>query len=452
MDDVDFTDTEYGKEKPMKQFAMKPFSEKPEIEVTVPGSKSMTNRALLLAALAEGESVLRGVLFSEDSRVFMEALRTLGYQVEICEERAEVMIQGCGTRLPKEEAEVYVGSAGTAARFLTAMLALSGGHYKMTSSEQMKRRPMRPLLESLEKLGAEFDYLEEAYAFPFVIKGRRNTGCRRVPLDIDASSQFLSALLLNGVFCPEGFTIELTGRRDARAYVKISMNMMEEFGCRMRQRSENEYELLPEQRYQAREYQVEPDVSAACYFYAMAAVNGGSARVHHVHFDSTQGDIRFLQVLEKMGCKLAEEEAGIVLTAPEDGKLRGITVNMSDFSDQTMTLAAVAVFAESETVITGVGHIRGQESDRLKGIVTELARLGIVCEEREDGVTIRPGRLHCSEEKPVTIETYEDHRMAMAFAILGTRQPGIIVSDPLCCRKTFENYFKVLTNLDLSLH
>lgn len=436
----------------MKQFAMKPFSEKPKIEVTVPGSKSITNRALLLAALAEGKSVLRGVLFSDDSRVFMEALKTLGYKVEICEEKAEVVIQGCGTRLPKDEAEVYVGSAGTAARFLTAMLALSGGRYKVTSSEQMKGRPMRPLLEALEDMGVEFDYLEEGYAFPFEIRGRRDVSCRKVSLNIDASSQFLSALLLNGVFCPEGFTIELTGKRDARAYVKISMKMMEEFGCRMRQCTENEYEVLPEQSYQARDYQIEPDVSAACYFYAMAAVNGGSARVNHVHFDSTQGDIQFLKVLEQMGCKLREEETGIVLTAPMDGKLKGIEVNMSDFSDQTMTLAAVAVFAEGETVITGVGHIRRQESDRLKGIVTELARLGIDCEERENGVTIRPGILNCSEKEPVAIETYEDHRMAMAFAILGTRQAGIIISDPLCCRKTFENYFGVLTNLDLSLH
>ena len=271
-------------------------------------------------------------------------------------------------------------------------------------------------------------------------------------LNIDASSQFLSALLLNGVFCQEGLIVELTGQRDAKAYVKISMKMMKEFGCRMRQHSENEYELLPAQCYQARDYQIEPDVSAACYFYAMAAVNGGSARVQHVHFDSTQGDIQFLKVLEKMGCTLQEEEAGIVLTAPEDGKLKGLTVNMSDFSDQTMTLAAVAVFAEGETVITGVGHIRRQESDRLKGIVTELARLGIRCEEQENGVAIWPGTLFSSGEKPVKIETYEDHRMAMAFAVIGTRQPGILISDPLCCRKTFEKYFEVLTNLDLSLH
>ena len=166
---------------------------------------------------------------------------------------------------------------------------------------------------------------------------------------------------------------------------------------------------------------------------------------------STQGDIQFLKVLEQMGCHVRDEEAGIVLTAPDDGILQGITVNMSDFSDQTMTLAAVAAFAEGETVIHGVGHIRGQESDRLRAIGTELNRLGIHCEEREDGVLIQPGEWNCSESNPVEIETYEDHRMAMAFAVIGTRQPGIVIKNPLCCRKTFENYFEVLTKLNLEL-
>ncbi|MCI5730260.1 MAG: 3-phosphoshikimate 1-carboxyvinyltransferase [Eubacterium sp.] len=436
----------------MRQFTMKPFSEKPHIEVTVPGSKSITNRALLLAALSEGKSVLKGVLFSDDSRVFMKALQILGYDVVIDEEKAEVTMMGNGIHIPKRKAEVYVGSAGTAARFLTAMLALSGGRYEMTSSEQMKGRPMRPLLMALESLGAQFTYQEKPYSFPFIIEGRtRNKSENKVFLNIDESSQFLSALLLSGVFCPEGFTVELTGKRDAKAYVKISMKMMEAFGCHMKQCSENVYEILPGQSYQAREYQIEPDVSAACYFYAMAAVNGGSARVNNVHFDSTQGDIQFLKVLEQMGCHVRDEEAGIVLTAPDDGTLRGITVNMSDFSDQTMTLAAVAAFAEGETVIHGVGHIRGQESDRLRAIGTELNRLGIHCEEREDGVLIQPGEWNCSESNPVEIETYEDHRMAMAFAVIGTRQPGIVIKNPLCCRKTFENYFEVLTKLNLEL-
>ncbi len=428
-------------------FQMKPFEEKPDICVTVPGSKSMTNRALLLAALSEGQSVLKGVQFSEDSRVFMEALREIGYSVAVDEDRAKVVIGGRGTKIPKDNVSVYVGSAGTAARFLTAMLALSGGRYEVTSSEQMKGRPMRPLLEALEQLGVIFEYKERPYAFPFAICGRRNVPCEKVFLNIDESSQFLSALLLAGVLYENGFLIKLTGKRDAKAYVKISMKMMREFGCHMEQRTENEYALLPEQSYTAREYQIEPDVSAACYFYAMAAVNGGTALVRHVHFDSTQGDIRFLYVLEKMGCEVKDEPEGIRVTGKNDGSLHGVRINMSDFSDQTMTLAAVAVFADSPTEISGVSHIRRQESDRIHGIVTELSRLGIRCQEKEDGISILPGKI-----EPAVIQTYDDHRMAMAFAIIGTKIPGIVIENPLCCRKTYEKYFEVLTNLNLSLN
>ncbi len=445
-------------------FKMKPFESQPNIDVSVPGSKSITNRALLLAALAEGKSVLKGVLFSDDSRVFMEALQTLGYPVDMDEKKEEITIIGQGSQIPKSNVSVYVGSAGTAARFLTAMLALSGGTYELKSSEQMARRPMRPLLEALEQMGTQFEYENEPYAFPFKICGRKQSwgraDCeaeklaesgkaysRKVELNIDASSQFLSALLLCGIFEKEGFQVVLTGKRDAKAYVKISMKMMADFGCKMRQLSENVYEVLPEQTYTAREYRIEPDVSGACYFYAMAAINKGKALVHHVNFDSVQGDIQFLKVLEQMGCTLTQAEQGILLEGAD--RLHGIDVRMSDFSDQTMTLAAVAVFADSPTRITGVGHIRKQESDRIRGIVTELKRLGIRCEEEEDGLTIYPGRVLASKEHPVVIETYDDHRMAMAFAVIGTRVSGIVIDNPMCCRKTFENYFEILSALFL---
>ncbi|MCH5251718.1 MAG: 3-phosphoshikimate 1-carboxyvinyltransferase [Lachnospiraceae bacterium] len=431
----------------MKQFAMKPFREPPHIRVSVPGSKSITNRALMLAALAEGKSVLKGVLFSDDSRVFMEALETLGYEIEVKEDKKEVAITGCGGKIPRDNVSVYVGSAGTAARFLTAMLALSGGCYEVEASEQMKKRPMRPLLEALEQMGVNFEYKEESYAFPFRICGKKETASEeKVLLNIDESSQFLSALLLTGVLCKSERSILLTGKRDAKAYVRISMKMMEEFGGQMRQLGENEYKLLPEYKYQGREYRIEPDVSAACYFYAMAAINGGTAVVNHVHFDSTQGDIQFLRVLEQMGCRVAEEKEGICVTGPKEGNLHGIKVNMSDFSDQTMTLAAVAVFADTTTEISGVEHIRRQESDRMEGIVRELRGRGISCEAEGGSILIRPGHL-----TPGVMRTYEDHRMAMAFSVIGTKVPGIIIDNPLCCRKTFENYFNILTNLDLSL-
>lgn len=489
----------------MANFVCKPFHGFHRYEVMVPGSKSMTNRALLIGALAQGKTVLRGVLFSEDSRVFMRALQDIGFRVEIEETEKVVTIEGLGGRLPlagpdteearrtpdtaeaggmpgeeeagrtpdteearrtpdtaeaggmsgEEEAgrtpdresgwrKVYVGSAGTAARFLTAFLALSGQKFVVEASEQMKKRPMEPLLRALEMLGARFEYLEKPYSFPFRVCGREEKNPDFVELNIDASSQFLSALLLCGVMCREGVTIRLTGTRNARAYVGISMDMMGEFGCQTEQLDEDTYRVLPEQRYRGGEYQIEPDVSAACYFYGLAAVTGGEAKVMHVHRATSQGDIRFLDVLEKMGCQVREEADGIVVTGNEDGRLEGVHVCMSDFSDQTMTLAALAPFAQGDTVIDGVGHIRRQESDRIRGIVTELTRMGISCEEREDGLTIHPGAV-----RPTVVSTYDDHRMAMAFALTGCRAEGIVIDNPECCKKTFENYFDILTNLGL---
>lgn len=438
--------------KEMEQYVCTPLKVGGQYEVTVPGSKSMTNRALLLGALAKGRTVLKGVLFSEDSRVFMQALQEIGFALEIDEEEKRVSIEGCGGRTPfpkvtdsKKERKVYVGSAGTAARFLTAMLALSGERFYVESSEQMKGRPMEPLLLALEELGAKFVFKERPYAFPFQICGYEDRQPVRVNLNIDASSQFLSALLLSGVMCPEGVTVHLTGMRDARAYVGISIQMMKEFGCEAEQLDENTYRVLPGQAYTGREYQVEPDVSAACYFYGIAAVTGNRMKVRHVHCTTTQGDIHFLDVLKEMGCQVTEEEDGIVVAGPEGGHLRGVSVNMSDFSDQTMTLAAIAPFAEGDTVIEGIRHIRRQESDRIRGIVTELRRIGIDCEEREDGITIHPGTV-----RPALIQTYEDHRMAMAFSIVGCKAEGIRIENPSCCKKTFETYFELLTNLDLT--
>ena len=431
----------------MKQYVCTPIEGFHRFEVTVPGSKSITNRALLVGALAEGTTVLRGVLFSDDSKVFMQALRDIGFLVEVNEEEHKVVIEGHGGSIPAvsgahEGRRVYVGSAGTAARFLTALLALSGQHFWVESSEQMKKRPMEPLLRALEELGAKFEFLEQPYAFPFRICGREDRNPESVGLNIDASSQFLSALLLSGVMCREGVTVHLTGTRSARAYVGITMKMMEEFGCQVCRLDENTYRVMRGQTYRGREYQIEPDVSAACYFYGLAAVTGSEVKVMHVHSATTQGDIKFIDVLEQMGCHVKEERDGVVVTGVKCGQLRGVHVDMSDFSDQTMTLAAVAPFADSETVIDGVGHIRGQESDRIHGIVTELARMGIRCEERPDGITVHPG-----EVRPAVVNTYEDHRMAMAFSLVGCRVKGIVIDNPGCCRKPFENYFELLTSL-----
>lgn len=432
------------------------FSEKPHrtpIVVQVPGSKSITNRALLLATLADGISTLRGVLFSDDSRHFLKCIQDLGFETTVDEINKMITVQGHGGEVPKKEACQYVGSAGTAARFLTAYLGVSEGTYHMDASEQMRRRPMAPLLNSLQELGCEIMYPEAASSdtvstdaplpasqegyFPFTLKSH-GFGKDTITVNIDHSSQFLSALLIASCLSHRDFTVQTQGTH-GMAYIEMTQKMMEQFGVRTDRIDEDHFKTPARQHYQALDYQIEPDASAACYFYAIAPLLNIPMLVEHVHFASLQGDVEFIRILEKMGCSAQDTEKGILLLPPKSGTFHGITIDMSSCSDQAITLAAIAPFADSPTTITGIGHIRFQESDRIKAITTELTRMGIRCEETENSITIHPGR-----PASAAVETYDDHRMAMGFALIGLRAPGIVIQNPGCCRKTFENYFEVL--------
>ena len=318
--------------------------------VEVPGSKSITNRALLLSALCKGHVYLHGVLFSDDSRHFLSSLQSLGYDVRIDEGQHTVELEGCGGVLPVQAGSIHVGSAGTAARFLTAMLGVSEGTFVINASEQMQKRPMQPLFEALISLGASVEWLGEAWHLPVRITGAgaqiRSLEQEAVlNLDISTSTQFLSAFLLIAPMFPHGIRIHITSEKKDGSYIRITRKMMQEFGveagfdgC--------DYTVAPFDGYQKTEYQIEPDVSGACYFYAAAAMSGGSAKVKHVHWDSMQGDMKFLKLLEQMGCSLTEEADGIRLTGPVDG-LKGLEVNMNDFFRSGMTLAAIAPYASS---------------------------------------------------------------------------------------------------------
>ena len=421
--------------------------------VTVPGSKSMTNRALLMAALSDGETELSGVLFSDDSRYFISALQSLGFETKVDEKGKKVTVKGENGRIPKKEAEIYVGSAGTAARFLTAMLGMSDGIYTIQASEQMKKRPMKDLFLLLKQAGAGIEYLEKEGYLPIKITGRKANNVNdktepekieqklTVQLDISKSTQFLSAMLLISPMIEEGLYIEITSEKTDGSYIKITRGMMEEWGVTSLFDGRN-YEVSAGASYHMKHYIVEPDMSAACYFYGAAAITGGLALVRNVHMDNSQGDRKFLEVLERIGCSVTDSEEGIVVEGPADGKISGIDIDMNDFSDQTMTLAAMAPFASEKVHISHIGHIRLQESDRIHAIVTELTRVGIHCEETEDSITVYPGKPHAA-----LIETYEDHRMAMAFSLIGLKTEGIVIQNPMCCRKTFENYFELLTEL-----
>lgn len=412
------------------------------VTVEVPGSKSITNRALLLAALSGCRCRLKGVLFSDDSRAFLECLIKLGFEVEADEEKKTVTIQGMRGRIPNRKAAIHVGSAGTAARFLTVMLALAGGEYELTASPQMCRRPMQPLLDILEAAGAVFDYRGEEGHFPFSMKSDA-LSLHEVSVDTKISSQFASALLMSGVVLPEGLKVKMLGQRAEGAYIKMTISMMRQFGIEVNQ-EDGEWIVPHEEAFGLEEYQVEPDVSGACYFYAMAPLLRTEVTVKNVHDDSLQGDIRFLEALRQMGCNYEDREEGICLSGKGLLEYPGLKLSMKDFSDQTMTMAALAPFAGSSTLIREIGHIRFQESDRIAAILTELKRMGVACEEvpKEDGIRIYPGEI-----KETEVETYEDHRMAMAFTLIGLKTGKITIKNPECCRKTFENYFELIDGL-----
>ena len=436
-----------------EQYLVKKIDKPINWTVTVPGSKSMTNRALLMAALSDGVTELSGVLFSDDSRYFISSLQSLGFATQVDEKEKKVTVKGENGKIPEKEAQIYVGSAGTAARFLTAMLGMSDGIYTIQASEQMKKRPMKDLFLLLKQAGAGIEYLEQEGYLPIKITGRKADSLNGnkepakmdqkliVQLDISKSTQFLSAMLLISPMIEEGLCIEITSEKTDGSYIKITRGMMEEWGVTSLFDGRN-YEVSAGASYHMKHYIVEPDMSAACYFYGAAAITGGLALVRNVHKDNSQGDRKFLEVLEKIGCSVTDSEEGIVVEGPADGKIKGIDIDMNDFSDQTMTLAAMAPFASEKVHISHIGHIRLQESDRIHAIVTELTRVGIHCEETEDSITVYPGKPHAA-----LIETYEDHRMAMAFSLIGLKTEGIVIHNPMCCRKTFENYFELLTEL-----
>lgn len=428
---------------------------RPEIRVSVPGSKSLTNRALMLAALTGGNTSLTGIGLSDDSRHFIQCLRDLGFTVTLEEAVQKITITGQNGQIPQRNVSLDVGSAGTAARFLTAMLGSSQGTWRLTSSEQMKRRPMEDFLRALMDIGCTFSFEEEEWHFPFTITSRGILK-EEISVNIEKSSQFLSALLMACVLAEKEIKIRTAGRHGL-TYVRMTEKLMRSFGCEVREilpvntDADQGLRKAPDLSFavtggalpRSGSYRIEPDVSAACYFYAMAAISGSTVLVEGVHSDTLQGDIAFLKLLEEMGCSWAENPDGISLTGPADGQLHGVSADLSAYSDQALTLAAIAPFADSPVTITGISHIRGQECDRIDAILENLKRMGIRAEcSPQDEITIYPGR-----PQPALIETCQDHRVSMSFALTGLRTPGIIIKDPLCCRKTFENYYTILDQI-----
>jgi 3-phosphoshikimate 1-carboxyvinyltransferase len=409
--------------------------------VRPPGSKSITNRALVCAALAEGQSTLRGVLDSEDTRVMIDSLGRLGLQVEHDRQLATVQIAGCAGRPAVAEADLYIANSGTTVRFLTALATLSHGRIRLDGTQRMRERPIGDLIEALGQLGAHVQSEQGTGCPPVIVRGKGLAGgTARVAGNI--SSQFLSGLLMAAPCAGSHVELIVEGELVSKPYVDMTLAVMRSFGVTVDGENLQRFSIPAPQTYLATDYSVEPDASAASYFFAAAAVTGGQVTVEGLSRSSLQGDVAFCDCLQSMGCEVRWESDRITVVGRP---LRGIEVDMNAISDTVQTLAAVAVFADGPTHVTGVGHIRHKETDRIGALATELRKLGALVEEEEDGLTITPAFL-----KPAEIDTYDDHRMAMSLALIGLKQPGVVICDPACTGKTYPEFFQDLKKVTTS--
>ncbi|PWI57623.1 3-phosphoshikimate 1-carboxyvinyltransferase [Sulfoacidibacillus thermotolerans] len=407
--------------------------------ITVPGSKSITNRALPMAALANGRTRLRGALFSDDSRYFIQSLQRLGYRVEIDEMAKEVIVYGAGIE-PLQHVQgldLFVGNSGTSARFLSAFVSLGKGSYRIDGVSRMRERPIAALIAALREL--DVDVVDELGTGcpPILIEAQGLRG-GTVLMSGKDSSQFVSGLLIAAPYAKDEVTLIVQGELVSAPYVTMTLAMMRQFGATVNQEG-NVFHVVPS-HYVAKDYMIEPDASGASYFLAAAAICGGTVTILGLGRDSLQGDAQFAQVLANMGCTVRYGFDRIELSGPPEG-LRGIDVDLFAMSDMVPTLAAIAPLAREKVRIRNVANIRLKETDRIRACVTELRRFGVTVTEFDDGLEIEP----CDQlQEGVTVQTYDDHRMAMAFSILGLRVPGTRIENPACTAKTYPEFFQHL--------
>lgn len=419
--------------------AIQPIQIPPKVTISVPGSKSFTNRALLVAALANGISTLTGALFSDDTHYMCNALRKLGVEITENREKSTFQVTGNGGNIPVDGAELYVGNSGTTTRSLISYVSLGHGEFVFDGDEPMRHsRPMSELLDALMQVGVSVRSKYENGHLPIIVQA---TGLKggKIRLDASKSSQFLTSLLLIAPYTNIGMKIEVIGNLKT-PYIDITIAVMKAFGAQVSHKDYRHFQISGAQKYQPITYHIEPDASSASYFFAAAALTGGCITVQHLSTDSAQGDVKFVHVLEQMGCQISVSDAGITVQGPD--QLKGIDVDMKDLSDTALTLAAIAPFADSKVVIRNIEHTRWQETDRIHAMVSELRKLGVDVVEHQDGLEITPAPI-----TPAALDTYNDHRVAMAFSLIGLKVPGIRIKDPDCVSKTFPNYFEVLQEL-----
>jgi 3-phosphoshikimate 1-carboxyvinyltransferase len=407
---------------------------------TAPSSKSYTNRALLLAALAEGTSHIRRPLLSDDTDRMREALVRFGAEIET-EADGSLRVTGTGGRIAAPKEPIDCGLSGTTVRFLAAFASLAEGETVLTGKPPLLRRPIAPLADALERLGAGVRYLGERGCPPLGIRGPLRGGAARV--DASQSSQFLSALLLAAPLAKEDVVLEVKALI-SRPYIDMTRSSVAAFGGKIGDHGEGGFVIPSNQSYRARDYETEYDASSAAHLFALAAATGGSVTVENALPETLQADARFARYLEEMGCRL--ERDGSRLTARGADSLRPLVKDLSDTPDMTTPLAVLCAYAEGESLLYNVEFARGHETDRLAATATELKKLGVDVTEERDGLRIAGGA-----RRSGTISTYHDHRMAMSFAAAGARTPGIVIEDPGCVSKTFPEFWRLLEEAGIAL-
>lgn len=410
--------------------------------ITIPGSKSFTNRALIMAALAKGESKISGILKSDDSYWCIDSLKRLGVKIEIKNNTA--VIEGKGGQW--DSGSLYIGAAGTIARFLPGALALSRkGIWNIEASDSMSKRPISHLVDALKSIGAEIEYLNEKDYYPLLVKGQGLSG-GEVSISGAISSQFLSGLLIASPYAEKPVEIDIKDHIVQHSYVFLTIELMEKFGAIVDYNNNLEKFKIEPKPYTACDLELEADASTACYFLALAAVTNGKIRINNLSCDTKQPDIEMLDVFEQMGCRVTRDSDFIELEGVSQLK-GGFEISLREMSDQTLTLAAIAPFADGPITIKDVEHIRYHESNRISVMCDELNKMGIKVEEFKDGLKVYPGT-----PKPALLNTHDDHRVAMSVALIGSRIEGIKLNDPGCVSKTCPQYFKYMNDLGLNIN
>jgi len=406
--------------------------------VSIPGSKSYTQRALIIASLAEGRSFLRNSLISEDTKYLMGALRSLGADILVAHK--DIIVTGTDGNMKNPGKKLYLGNNGTALRFLTTVVSLGTGKFTLDGSDRLRERPIKPLLDALKILGVDCQGMDKSGYPPVTVKGPGITGGKVTFTDTE-SSQYISSILITAPYARRDVKIELRGTTSSTPYIDMTEGVMNHFGVEVTKSGKNEHTVKAHQKYTGKRYLIESDVSSASYFFLAAALCEGRVKVLNINANTLQGDIGFLEILEKLGCHVVRKTNWAEVTGRKLNR-GDYRFDMSDMPDMVPTLAVLSAFRAGQTIISNVSHLRLKESDRIEALANELNRTGIDTKELKDGLVINGGMPHGAE-----IETYDDHRIAMSFAMAGLATEGIKIKNQKCVNKSFPEFWDVLDKL-----